>query len=530
MPLASEYLDRQELAPTGWSSAEWACVDAQVRERAFFMAGVQQAHILQEFRRMAAGVAAGEISPSEARIALREYLKATGYQPEEGKEGTLQDLSSRRRIELVLDTNVRQARGWAQHVQYQRDPNVGGQELFRRFRRSVPRNWELRWAEAAEAVGWEGVARGVPFVATLDSPIWRRLSRFDLPYPPFDFNSGMATRPVSVERCRELGLTPSETPPLPSLNEETSAGVAGMDADLVRSLESVMGGLVQRVGDRLQMADVNGTRPYTAPQLAAVWAAPLPKGVPNLQAEAMAAWRQDPKALLPGGNKRHLLPALRMLAARLRPEAPEELREWLREHGANDEVRNTAGGGEGVVANSAPPDHECEATVRPCPYNEDGEFEGVDMGFLESNAGITLRKWREEHLKKNGEAWAITDKKDHHLADGNRWTNERLNSYRLSDESENQWALSAKLSEFHHAMKHNLSEKELALIPDVFSRWDKLTRSAANGKYVFEKKYERKTYRLVCEKGGKKNLVGGKRLIRMVTFYEITDHKKEKKK
>ena len=64
--------------------------------------------------------------------------------------------------------------------------------------------------------------------------------------------------------------------------------------------------------------------------------------------------------------------------------------------------------------------------------------------------------------------------------------------------------------------------------PDVFNQWEELTRSATDGKYVFEKKYGRKTYRLVCEKGGKNNLVGGKRLIRMTTFYEVTNHKQER--
>lgn len=77
-------------------------------------------------------------------------------------------------------------------------------------------------------------------------------------------------------------------------------------------------------------------------------------------------------------------------------------------------------------------------------------------------------------------------------------------------------------------MKHNLTEEELALIPDVFNGWGKLTRSNKDGRYIFEKKYGKKTYRLVCEKGGKNKLMGGKRLMRIVTFYHVTDPPKKK--
>ena len=212
MPSAADYLARKAVLPIARSSAEWDLVAAQLKERAFFMASVQRANILQLFRNMAAKVAAGAMTPAEARVAIRSGLADLGYSPEaEGAApGSIHDLSSYRRIMLVLETNVRMAAGWMQHCQRLADPNVGAQELFRLYARRVPRNWALCWAQAAQKVNWQGVAQGAPFIATLDSPIWPALSRFGNPYPPFDYGSHMRVRSVSPQESQAAGLLASE--------------------------------------------------------------------------------------------------------------------------------------------------------------------------------------------------------------------------------------------------------------------------------------------------------------------------------
>lgn len=115
MPQPNTYIERQRLAEVALSTAEWDCVSAQVRERAFFMAGVGQARALQIFREAAAAVAAGEMSGSEARREIRRGLAAMGYDPGADAD-SIHDLSSRWRIDLVLDTNERQAQGWQRHA------------------------------------------------------------------------------------------------------------------------------------------------------------------------------------------------------------------------------------------------------------------------------------------------------------------------------------------------------------------------------------------------------------------------------
>ncbi len=334
MPSPADYLRSQSLAPLAMSSAQWSLISSQLRERAFFMAGVQEANILQLFRDAAAAVADGRMSPSEARVTVRRGLSSMGYSPQAAgvAPGSIHDLSSYRRIMLALETNFSMARGWMQHLQYRTDPNVGGLELFRLFPRKVPRNWALRWAEAAEQVNWQGVATGAPFIATLDSPIWCALSRFGTPYPPFDFNSGMSTRPVDNRRCRELGLEPTPKPEiLPSLNEQVEASLQGLDADIAADLLRSLGALVQRDGDTLKMTDLNGTKPYPLQELVRLLAGALPPGVPNMQGKALAAWKADPSSLLPGGKNADLLPALAAFASRLSPAAPKDLSDFLKQ-------------------------------------------------------------------------------------------------------------------------------------------------------------------------------------------------------
>ncbi len=74
-------------------------VDAQIRERAFFMAGVSNARILQDFKDAARDIAAGKLTTNEARKRLRAALREAGYEPAEDERGGIHDLSSRRRID-----------------------------------------------------------------------------------------------------------------------------------------------------------------------------------------------------------------------------------------------------------------------------------------------------------------------------------------------------------------------------------------------------------------------------------------------
>ena len=320
-------------------------VEAQVRERAFFMAGVENARILQDFKDAARDVAAGKLTANEARKRLRGALHAAGYEPAEDERGGIHDLSSRRRMEVTLRTNVDMARGWMQREQMKKDKSQPGLRLFRAQDAEQPRDWSRRWAEAAQAVDWQGVARGGEMVALIDSPIWVELSRFGNPYPPFDFGSKMRVKAVPYAECARLGLLEGgdfapdegeegeeaklqegtrqpkpdelfdgfaeglqvrrhyEAEPkkdvygkarhehetirstLQSFNENTSINLRRYSRELQKILIKATQGIARVEDGKLVMIDKNGTRPYTWQEIGEIITMPGPDGVPCLQAE-----------------------------------------------------------------------------------------------------------------------------------------------------------------------------------------------------------------------------------------------------
>ncbi len=335
---ATEHINRREIDTRAMTTAQWDMVDAQIRERAFFMAGVENARILQDFRNAAHAIAAGQLTTNEARKQLRAALRAAGYEPAEDERGGIHDLSSRRRMEVTLQTNVDLARGWQQREQMKKDKSQPGLRLYRAQEARQPRNWADRWQQAAAAVDWEGVAKGGQMVALIESPIWVELSRFGQPYPPFDFGSKMRVRAVPYEECEKLGLVPGEksdrltveaekeekkpeekapeqaeeievaTPELSaerledalegigtkarrklteaartSLNDHLEADVSHLDDKVVEAMREQMGALVEVRDGKIISTDLNGTRPYTPQELADIWAKGLPKWVTKKQ-------------------------------------------------------------------------------------------------------------------------------------------------------------------------------------------------------------------------------------------------------
>ena len=205
----------------------WSKVQAGLRDRAFLSSQVTEAKILYAMRQNVADLVKGGKSPSEVRRDLRAYLDSIGYDPdkdlapgEKSRRGTIKDLYTKSRLDVMMKTNADQAKGYASHV---RATTTGAMlafpayELVRVERRKLQRNWDERWTNAAKAVGFEGVFRDTSKkIALKTSPIWVQLSRFGNPFPPFDFNSGMGVRDVRKSVCREIGLLgPNEQPKIP---------------------------------------------------------------------------------------------------------------------------------------------------------------------------------------------------------------------------------------------------------------------------------------------------------------------------
>lgn len=229
---ADEVLSELTPKPTAASSreigSEWS---DEMKRQALFSARTTSRAYLEEVKRRLAEVAAGTVTPQVAVSRLRESLGNLGYTPAKGFPGekkvpaavpmSIEDLSSARRMELVLDMNVKRARSLGQIATNQNPHAILSTPAWKLTRtgwRKKPRgDWKARWQAAGDACAWNGALR-TRFVALKHSPIWEKLGEgaggfsdaLGSPYPPFAFGSGMAWIGVDsedwVKLCKRDGV------------------------------------------------------------------------------------------------------------------------------------------------------------------------------------------------------------------------------------------------------------------------------------------------------------------------------------
>lgn len=247
------------------SSSQWADVPLALRERAFFSARVQNAAYLQAIKDRVGQILNPRTETNEdgspvtrgmniatARADLKQLLEATSYNPGD-KAGGIEDLSSDRRLELQLKTNVESAQGFGNFLQGQAEGAIDAfpaQELFRLEDRDEPRNWPTRWMQAG------GQIFGGRMIALKNDPVWFALSDSDRfgdalgnPYPPFAFNSGMWVRDIARDEAIALGLMTDDTVVQPQaaveqFNTRLEASVKDIAPDLLASLQRSFGSQV----------------------------------------------------------------------------------------------------------------------------------------------------------------------------------------------------------------------------------------------------------------------------------------------
>ena len=240
---AAETILRKALFGSDLSSEQLSRLPVEFRNRSLFSAHVEELRVLHDAREKLAQIAAGRLSASEARRDLRALLDSLGYDPGENR-GTIKDLLTQRRLDLILQTNVRQARGYVQHLEATTEGALlatPGQELLRVRSRRVPRDWRTRWTNAGGRL-YDG-----RMIALKTDPIWTRISRFGNPYPPFDFGSGMGVEGVGRRECIRLGVIspddpPQKVPPRDDFNGNLQASVPfGEDSPEYRALKRQFG-------------------------------------------------------------------------------------------------------------------------------------------------------------------------------------------------------------------------------------------------------------------------------------------------
>lgn len=240
---ALDLVKAKGVLPSALSSAEQREVFVRsMRERALIMARVTQADFLVVVKRSVEEFTAGHGRGKGALIAeMQSWLQRFGYDPATGfpgdealgippaEPGSLRDLSSWKRLELVLETERALALGRAQKAQGETEVALHlfpAWEFTRLEESEVPRgtegtssdSWSTRWVKLGGPYPvWDRQLSRFRLIALKGDPIWTALgdsTRYsdclNVDYPPFAFNSGFGWRGVARGELRRLNLNFTE--------------------------------------------------------------------------------------------------------------------------------------------------------------------------------------------------------------------------------------------------------------------------------------------------------------------------------
>jgi len=243
------------ILPTTASSAQLARLPADIRERSLFSARTPYAshlatidHVINRILNPAPAAPGEYMNEARARQALRASLADFGYDPVDidATPGSLKDLASESRIHVIIDTQVKMARGYGNWAQGQEDAILDewpAQEFLRVESRDNPRaDWPSRFEKAGGTLTDDIPPR---MVALKNTPVWTNLSRFGLPYPPFDYLSGMGVEDIDRDEAIALGLIDRDTrvePQTRAFNADLAASIPPTDnSALLASITAAMG-------------------------------------------------------------------------------------------------------------------------------------------------------------------------------------------------------------------------------------------------------------------------------------------------
>lgn len=256
-PIALEKSRKRAVVGSPLGTEQWAQLDLAIRERSFFSAKVESVRLLQamqdgidtalaQVRREGKGLDGGA-GAFQGRTRFVQEMQALarelGLAPQDpALAGTIQDITSTRRLRLIYDFQIESAQEFARW-QAGQDPDVldafPAQEFVRVAARVKPRmNWRERWAEAG------GELFAGRMIAAKNSETWARLSRFGTAWPPFDFGSGMGLREIRRRDAEKLGvIAPGALvqPIARDFNEGLQASVQSIAPKLQAKLKSAFG-------------------------------------------------------------------------------------------------------------------------------------------------------------------------------------------------------------------------------------------------------------------------------------------------
>jgi len=221
---AREKILSKALVTSGLSSAEIDRLLAGLKDRAFFSARCESVRHLQTAQAQVAdwlGSAKRADGAFTTRAsAVSAIMESARRQGLSTGTGTVADPASAARAKVIVDTNADLARG---HVARVQGASTGArlafpaQELIRAEERQARRDWRGRWTAAG------GQLHAGRMIALKEDPVWIAISRFGVPYPPFDYGSGMGVADVDRDTCLRLGVIKDDYRPEGDLIEDFNA-------------------------------------------------------------------------------------------------------------------------------------------------------------------------------------------------------------------------------------------------------------------------------------------------------------------
>ena len=240
-------------------TAEIAQLPLALREAAQFSATVDKIRYLQYIQDQATKAVSLVRRDSGAYVSREKFVaelqalgRKEGLFPQDGTAGTLRDPTSEARTRLIYDIQTQRA---AEFARWNRDQDPTRlsfypcQELIRIASRKVPRDWQSRWLKAGGQL-----YRG-RMIARKDSPVWKKISRFETPWPPFDFNSGMGLRDISRSEAETLGVIRKDEeikPGTAKFNDGLQASVKDISPEYRQGLKDTFGDQIVINGDTVQ--------------------------------------------------------------------------------------------------------------------------------------------------------------------------------------------------------------------------------------------------------------------------------------
>lgn len=284
---ALQRIAQQAILPTSAGTYGLDTIPAQIRERSLFMARIANAEAVQRAHSfLTSAIGGGRRDESGAyipgsyvdqatfRLGMKDFLRSIGFTPETGADGipsaepgSLKDLSSDARLNLVYQTNLQLAQGYGANLADQHPARLDAwpaQELYRLEPRKERRPWGQRWNDAIQRLGIGNTsAKPVSdlmaesnMIALKNDRIWTEISRFGLPYPPYDFGSGMWIRDISRQEAMAAGVMTPDTPsPAPILPSPLNSGLQADISTLAPALQQALSAFGQVINGVFHLAN-----------------------------------------------------------------------------------------------------------------------------------------------------------------------------------------------------------------------------------------------------------------------------------